>query len=192
MQARQAAGISGPPGPYVLNLGSETWDKHLDAAEEWLNNVITAQHAFRSLLEDTLKKIEKPNIRLYLSEMLETARRHEAAARDLPRTIGRQTDETGRGLAGAVVAGARKVVGTVEGLAGGAKGDWRDIRELLIANLDAMGGFAVAEQLGLALANAELRGLAFQVTAEKSSDQLVLQELMLEMASVSILYGEQV
>lgn len=191
VDAMQAAGVSGPNGPYLLNLDEASWGQHLDAAEAWLNNVITSQHAFRELLENTLQ-VSKPNIHLYLSEMLETARRHEQAAEDLPRTIGRQPGSAGRGVAGRVLAGARKVMGTVEGIAGGAKDDWRDLRELQIANLDAMGGFAVAEQLGLALANAELRDLAFQVTSEKSSDQLVLQELMLEMASVSILYGEQV
>ncbi|WP_437680270.1 hypothetical protein [Sorangium sp. So ce131] len=59
-------------------------------------------------------------------------------------------------------------------------------------HLDAMGAFAIAEQLGLALAHHELRDLAFAVEAEKSTDQLILKELMLEMAAVSILYGEQV
>ncbi|WP_437337445.1 hypothetical protein [Sorangium sp. So ce394] len=67
-----------------------------------------------------------------------------------------------------------------------------NLHHLLMLNLDAMGAFAIAEQLGLALAHHELRDLAFDVEAEKSTDQLILKELMLEMAAVSILYGERV
>ena len=179
-------------GPYLIELDEASWNEQLDRAQAWLGNVVAAQTAFRELLEGTVPNIEKPNVRLFLSEMLETARRHERQAQDLFPPIGREAAATSRGIAGTVVATARKAMGTVEGLAGGARGDWKDIRELLIANLDAMGAFAVAEQIGLALAIHELRDLAFQITTEKSSDQLVLQEIMLEMASASILYKKQV
>jgi hypothetical protein len=78
------------------------------------------------------------------------------------------------------------------GIAGGAKGNWEDLHHLVMLNQDAMAAFAIAEQLGLALAHHELRELAWGVEAEKSTDQLILKELMLEMAAVSILYGERV
>ena len=191
-EAVHADGFVRIGGPYLIELDEESWDRQLDNAQAWLGNVITAQSAFRKLVESSLPKIEKPNLHLYVSEILDTARRHERQAQDLFKPIGREPATTSRGAAGSVVATARKVMGAVEGLAGGAQGDWRDIRELLIANLDAMGAFAVAEQIGLALAIHDLRDLAFKITQEKSSDQLVLQEIMLEMASVSILYKENV
>lgn len=155
-------------GPFAIELDDESWTRQLDRAHTWLGNVMTAQIAFRELLESTVPKIEEPNIRLYLSEMLKTARRHEEQAIGLFRAIGREP-QSGRGVAGTIVSTARKVLGTIEGVAGGAAGNWRDVRELLIANLDAMGAFAVAEQLGLALAIHELRDLAFQIEAEKST-----------------------
>lgn len=178
--------------PILFELDDESWKEQLDRAEAWLGNVITAQVAFRELLEDTIPKIEKPNVRLYMSEMLETAGRHEQQAHDMFEPLGREPAAASRGMAGTVMSTTRRVLGTVESLAGGAKGDWRDIRELQIANFDAMAAFAVAEQLGLALGIPALRDLAFVVTGEKSADNLVLQEIVLEMASASILYGEQV
>lgn len=179
-------------GPWLLDLHGEAWEEHLDRAATWLGSVITAQTAFRQALEIAVPKIEEPNIRLFLSEMLERARRHEEVAHRLPRVIGREVADGTRGLAGRVVDVARKALDTVEAVAGGAKGNWKDLHHLLMLNLDAMGAFAIAEQLGLALAHHGLRDLAFEVEAEKSADQLVLKELMLEMAAVSILYGERV
>lgn len=178
-------------GPFLVELDTETRNGQLDRAAAWLGNVIAAQTAFRKRLESTAPKIEEPNIRLYLTEMLETARRHERQASDLFAPIGREPLQ-GRGVAGTILSATRTALNASEGLAGGAAGNWREIRELLIANLDAMGAFAIAEQFGLALAVRELRDLAFQIQCEKSSDQLVLQELMLEMASKSILYHENV
>ncbi|WP_437931833.1 hypothetical protein WMF37_22100 [Sorangium sp. So ce291] len=179
-------------GPYLLNLDDETWGAHLDRAAVWLAHVITAQAAFRHALEIAVPKVAEPNIRQFLSEMLDRARRHEEVAHRLPRTIGREAADGTRGLAGAAMDVARKALDAVEGVAGGAKGNWKDLHHLLLLNLDAMGAFAIAEQLGLALAHHELRDLAFDVEAEKSTDQLILKELMLEMAAVSILYGERV
>lgn len=179
-------------GPYLLNLHGETWDEHLDRAAIWLASVITVQTAFRQALEIAAPKVEEPNICLYLSEMLERARRHEEVAHRLPRVIGREAADGTRGLAGRAVDVARKTLDTVEGIAGGAKGNWKDLHHLLMLNVDSMGAFAIAEQLGLALGHHELRDLAFAVEAEKSTDQLILKELMLEMAAVSILYGERV
>ncbi|WP_210529965.1 hypothetical protein [Rubellimicrobium arenae] len=181
-----------PQGPYVLNLAPESWEEHLDRASTWLANVVTTQVAFRQALEIAVPKIEEPNIRQFLSEMLDRARQHEEVAHELPRALGREAADGARSLAGVVMDVARKALDTVEGLAGGARGNWKDLHHLLLLNLDAMGAFAIAEQLGLALAHPGLRDLAWGVQAEKSTDQLILQELMLEMAAVSILYGERV
>lgn len=181
-----------PEGPFVLNLAPETWDEHIDRASTWLANVVTTQAAFRNALEIAVPKIQEPNIRQFLSEILDRARQHEEVAHRLPRVLGRDAADGARGVTGIVMDVARKALDTVEGLAGGAKGNWKDLHHLLLLNLDAMGAFAIAEQLGLALAHHELRELAWAVEAEKSTDQLILQELMLEMAAVSILYGERV
>ncbi|WP_437664425.1 hypothetical protein [Sorangium sp. So ce1182] len=188
----EGAELAAIEGPYLLNLDGETWGAHLDRAAIWLANVITVQAAFRNALEIAVPKVEEPNIRQFLSEILDRARRHEEVAHRLPRTIGRVAADGPRGLAGAAMDVARKALDAVEGVAGGAKGNWKDLHHLLMLNLDAMGAFAIAEQLGLALAHHELRDLAFDVVAEKSTDQLILKELMLEMAAVSILYGERV
>lgn len=52
--------------------------------------------------------------------------------------------------------------------------------------------FAVVEQLGLALGIPRLVDLAFHVTTEKSTDQLLLQEFGLEICSFSILYRKNI
>lgn len=64
---------SGIGGPYLLNLDQQTWNAHLDAASTWLANVVTAQTAYREIVESTVEKLRKPNVHLYLSQMLETA-----------------------------------------------------------------------------------------------------------------------
>ncbi|HEV7369154.1 hypothetical protein [Arenibaculum sp.] len=177
-------------GPILMELDPKAWETQLDRVEAWLNAVVTTQTAFRKLVEDTLPGVEKPNLHLYLSEILDTARRHEQAAGDLFRHIGRQPG-TGRQAMGVLMGKAHEVVADLEGLAGGAAGPWRDLRQMVIANMDAMGAFAVAEQLGLALGIHGLRDAAFPVVMEKSTQHLVLQELMLEMASMAILYREK-
>jgi hypothetical protein len=75
-------------------------------------------------------------------------------------------------------------------LTGGAKGPWQDIQQLYISNLNAMSAFAVAEQLGLALGIPAVLDITFGVEAQKSTDQLVLQEIAMEMCSISILYHD--
>lgn len=62
----------------------------------------------------------------------------------------------------------------------------------LLIQLNSMGTFAVVEQLGLALGIPRLVELTFTVVAEKSTDQLLLQEFVLEICSYSILYKESI
>ena len=179
-------------GPWLLNLAPGPWAEHIARASTWLAGVATSQAAFRQALEVAVPKVEEPNIHQFLSEILDRARAHEEAAHRLPRLLGREAADGARSVAGAVMEVARKALDTVEGLAGGARGNWKDLHHLVLLNQDALGAFAVAEQLGLALAHPALRELAWSVEAEKSTDQLILKELMLEMAAVSILYGERV
>lgn len=50
------------------------------------------------------------------------------------------------------------------------------------------GGFAVTEQLGLALGNPTVTDIIVPILTEKSDHHLQLQELLLEMAAKAILY----
>ncbi|HKN87053.1 MAG TPA: hypothetical protein VJV04_09355 [Nitrospiraceae bacterium] len=122
-----------------------------------------------------------------LSALVETAKEHERKVDDLYAVIGREPSSVRR-VGAALMSKGSEVVADVEGFMGGATGAWKDIRVLLIANLDSMGAFAVAEQLGLALGIPNIVDITFPIVHEKSTQHLLLQEYMLEMASVSILY----
>lgn len=58
---------------------------------------------------------------------------------------------------------------------------------MLIESQDALGAFAIVEQLGYALGLPELAEPAFRAVAEKTKDHLLIQEYVLEMAPVGIL-----
>jgi hypothetical protein len=173
--------------PILLELDEQTWKDWLDRAETWFGNVLMLQATFRQLTEDTLDKVHEPHIRAYLSDMLEVAKQHEQKAEELYRVIGRDPSHA-RQLGGTLMSKVSQVVADVQGIAGGAVGGWRDLRQLLLSNLDSMGAFAIAEQLGLALAIPQIVEIAFPIVQEKSTHQLLLQEYMLEMGPVSILY----
>jgi hypothetical protein len=83
-----------------------------------------------------------------------------------------------------------ELVADVIGLAGGARGNWKDLRQLLIESQDALGAFAIVEQLGYALGLPELANPAFRAIAEKTKDRLLIEEYVREMAPASILIHE--
>src|SRR5262245_64866993 len=116
---------------------------------------------------------------------------HEELVRGLTRTLGREPS-CGRSLGGAAIAKGAEVVAGVVGMAGSARGDWNDLRQLLLQSQDALGAFAVVEQLGYALGLPELADPAFRAVAEKSKDHLLIQEFVLEMAPVSVLLHDDV
>lgn len=176
-------------GPVMIELGDESWSAFLDRFEAWLDNVLMTQSAFRRLAENTVDKIEEPHIRTYLGDVAERARDHERHVDDLYQVIGRRSS-VARKAGGTVLGKVREGAADVVGLLGGAVGGWREMRELLLANQDAMGAFAIAEQLGLALGMPEVVDITFPIVNEKSTQQLLIQEYMLEMASNSILYHE--
>ena len=66
-----------------------------------------------------------------------------------------------------------------------------DLRQLLIESQDA-GTFAIVEQLGYAVGLPELAEPAFEAVAEKTKDHLLIQEYVLEIAPVGILYHQNV
>ena len=176
-------------GPILLELDEATWDGQLDRAAAWLGNVILTQEKFRKFAEDTAAKVREPHIKKYLEDVVRHAVEHEELARGLARAIGREP-ASGRSLAGSVLARGAELVADVVGLAGGARGNWKDLRQLAIESQDALGAFAIVEQLGYALGLPELADPAFRVIAEKTKDHLLIQEYLLEMGPASILLHE--
>lgn len=177
--------------PILIDLDERTWKEHLDRAESWFGNVLMTQARFRKMLADSVAKIQEPRIKRYLEEMLEGAERHEEQAKELYRRIGRDRSKV-RQSAGAAMAKGSEMLADAVGMAGGATGSWKDLRHLLLVNMDAIGAFGIAEQLGYALGLPEVAELAFSIVNQKTRDQLLLQEYMLEMGPVAILYHANV
>lgn len=173
--------------PLMLELDKETRQAQLDSVEAWLGNVMMSQRSFRTLAEATHDKLHEPHLREYLQQIIETAIRHEQQVELLYQIIDRDP-ASGRKFAGTFMAKAREVMADMEGAAGGAVGGWRDLRQLFLSSLNAMGAFAVAEQLGFALGIKEIVDITFVVTNEKHTQHLLLQEIILETAAISILY----
>jgi hypothetical protein len=178
-------------GPLLLELDQGTWTGWLERVEPWLATTATLQGTFRKLLEDTVEDVAEPHWHAYLEEILASARDHEAKIDEIYQAFGRERSGPGRlgSAAATLVAKGRQAVGHAEGLAAGARGGgWRKVRELLLTNLDAISGFAVTEQLGLALGNPAVTDITVPILTEKSEHQLQLQELLLELAANAILY----
>lgn len=171
----------------LIELDQRSREEHYDKAAAWFKNVQLTQASFRQLLKDTVEKIEEPHIKNYLQTMLPHAQEHEEKAEALFAVINREPSSM-RKLAGDLLGKSRQAWADVIALGGGAKGPWQDLQQLYISNLNSMSAFAVAEQLGLALGIPEILDITFEVVAQKSTDQLLLQECALEMCSKSILY----
>lgn len=175
--------------PILIELDAATRSKQLDRAQTWFQNVQLTQASFRQLLEDTVEKIEEPHIRQYLADMAKRAKRHEEKLPELFSAIDREPSDV-RKLLGQVAGKARQALGDFIGMAGGAVGPWQDMHQVYLSNYNSMSALAVAEQLGLALGIPRVVEITFGMVAEKSTDQLLLQECVLEMSSMAILYKE--
>ncbi|MCO5970797.1 hypothetical protein [Actinoallomurus soli] len=180
--------MSSTAGPVLVELDEEFWSGRLDRVATWLGNVVMTQSTFHRMAGDTAEKITEPHIREYLLEISEAAGEHEAAIGELYRIIDREPP-TGRRFSAAVMARVQQAMGQLIGKAGGAPGDeWNHLRQLLLVNLDAIGAFATAQQLGLALGLNEFAESIFPIVREKEKHQLLIQEYMLEMGPQAILY----
>jgi len=173
--------------PIFVEIDEVSWRGHIDNVESWLGNVLTNQAAFRRLLEDVHPRLLEPHVKKFVGEILETARRHENEAEGYYKLIGRDPS-VARKRAGEALARTRQAGAEVLASAGGAEGSWRGLQALLPASLAAQSGFAVAEQLALALGLREMAESAFAVDNEQAKDHLILKELMLETAAIAILY----
>ncbi|MFC4019052.1 hypothetical protein ACFOW4_14035 [Micromonospora sp. GCM10011542] len=183
--------------PLLVEVDHDTVTAQLDRVVPWLVATRTLQSAYRKILEDTADEVGEPHIRAWLHEIAEPARRHEEAVADLHRAFGHQP-ETGTGAAAAPAVAAalgtlRELVGEAQGVVAGARGRaWRHMRMLLLSNLDAISGFAVAEQLALALGRPAVVDITCPIVADKTRHQLLIRECFLEMASNAILYRRDV
>jgi hypothetical protein len=178
----------GTAGPVLVELDEEFWAGRLDRVAKWLGNVMMTQSTFHRMAGETAEKISEPHVKDYLTEITEVAEQHEAKIGDLYRIIDRDAPAA-RQLGAAVMARVQQVMGQLIGKAGGAPGDeWNHLRQLLLVNLDSIGAFATAEQLGLALGLNEFAETIFPIVREKEKHQLLIQEFMLEMGPQAILY----
>ena len=172
----------------LLELDQKSWGNFNENAQQWLDNLLMTQSAFRQLSADIKDKIEENHLQKYVSDIHERALDHEKKIEKLYDFVDGDPSKT-RELLGNLMGKSRKAFGDVLALGGGVTGPWQDIHQLYLANANAIGAFAVAEQIGLALAIPDMADLAFQIVAEKKTDQLMLQEIVLEMSIPAILYN---
>lgn len=173
--------------PIVIEVDPKSWQAHLDNVETWLGTTLTNQATFRQLLEQVGPTLREPHFRKLVAEQAETARRHEAEAERFYKLIGRDPSAARKKLA-SVVGPAKRAGAEANASSGGAEGTWLGLQALPPAALDAQTGFAVTEQLALALGLRELAEAAYDVENEQAKGVLLLKELMLESAAMSILY----
>jgi hypothetical protein len=179
-----------PDYPLLVDLDKDDWSARLEKVQRWLTTTRMLQAGYRRLLTSTVGKVSEPHIRSYLTELRDVAREHESRVDDLSRAFGREPSAAAlpRSVAATVLGTAREAVGHLEGAAAGATtGSWRNLRMLMLSNLDAISGFAVTEQLGLTLGVPAVIDITFPVLRRKTQDQLLLQEYLLEMASNALL-----
>lgn len=177
--------------PVLIELDDAFWRDQLGRAETYLGEVALVQAAFRAMAENVLEKVHQPQFHHFLRDVVDDARRHEAAIAEFYRLLGGASGHDpahGRSVLGSLAAKGREVLADVEGFAGGASGPWRDLRQLWMSSHSAEGAFAVVEQLGYALGHKELAELAHKLVNEKHRGTLLIQEIVLEMAAVAVLY----
>ena len=173
--------------PILIEIDQASWKTHLDKVEPWLATCLTNQAAFRQLLEKVAPTLKEPHFRQFVGELAETARRHESEAERFFKIIGRTVPMAGKRRAALLVPTMQSGAEMMASL-GGAEGSWLGLQALLPAALNAQSGFAVTEQLALALGIRELAEAAYDIENEQAGGFLVLKELLLESAAISILY----
>jgi hypothetical protein len=176
----------------LIELDEQTRSKQLDQMEKWFEHVLTTQMSLEIYLEKAIPMIVEPHIKEAITKIQHAARNHTAAAEGLFQAIQRSSDGAKDRALALMNTTIQTSLFSFQDLLGGAIGSWKEIHLLLFINQQAMGAFAVAEQLGLSVGMKEVVGIAFPVVHEKTMHQLLLQEYMLEMAPVSILYQENV
>lgn len=173
--------------PILVELDEQSWEKQMNKVEKWLDQVMMAQASFLELAENTVEKIKEPHIHAAIAEMIETAKEHEQKITSLYETIGRKPSKV-RSVAGKVLGNVNDALANLQFALGGAAGYWKEIHQLLLLNVNVLGAFAMTEQLGLALGLPDIVEIAFPIVHEKQTHHLLLQEYMLEIGAISLLY----
>ncbi|MEH7073844.1 hypothetical protein [Neobacillus drentensis] len=176
----------------LIELDKQTRSNHLNQMEKWFEHVLTIQMSLENSLQRAIPIISEPHMKEAIQKTQAAVRAHSSAAEDLFKAIHRSADAAKDRALANINTAVQTGLFSFEDLMGGAVGSWKEIHLLLLMNQQAMGAFAVAEQLGLAIGMKEVVNIAFPVVHEKTMHQLLLQEYMLEMAPVSILYQENV
>lgn len=173
----------------LIEMDDKSWDFFSDNGAKWLDNLLLIQSSYKKLLGDTADKVTELHIKAYLGEMHERAIQHEQKIDDLYHILNRDSSAIRKTL-GTVLGKARQVLGDVIAFTGGIAGPWQDLQQLYLANTNTMGAFAVAEQIGLAMGVPEITDIAIPIEMDLAADHLILQELVLEMAGVAIMYHQ--
>jgi hypothetical protein len=176
----------------LIELDETTLLKKINEVEKWFEHVLTAQITLETLLNKTIPAIVEPHIREALEKIQQAEVMHSKSADNLFIAIKRIPDAAKDRALGTVVSKVEEGLLSFQDMMGGAVGSWQGIHHLMLLNQQAMGAFAVAEQLGLALGIKEIAAIAFPIVHEKSMHQLLLQEYMLEMAAIAILYKQDI
>ena len=184
--------VLAPQQPIVIEIDAQSWETQLDSVAQWLGNTQMAEAAYRQLTEDTAKKVTEPHVRYYLTDIAKRSVQHEKTLEGLFPSIGRDPSHI-RKVTGNLVAKGRELLADVVGFTSGASaGAWADLQQLLMASMNSVGAVGVAHQLGLAIGHVELTEATLKLTNEKFVQHFLLQEIVLEMAPLSILYKAKI
>lgn len=176
--------------PLLLEVDPQSWDRRLERVDPWLAATATLQSTYRRLVGQVAGAVTEPHVRTYLHDLQERAHVHSGVVEELYAAFGRprRADPPLVAAGSLLLAAGRQVAAQVVGRVAGTRGEaWRGMRELMRSNLDAISGFAVTEQLGLALGIPAVIDLTVPVLQEKQQHQLLLQEYLLEFAAQAVL-----
>ncbi|WP_228275796.1 hypothetical protein [Gracilibacillus oryzae] len=179
-------------GTILIELDNDYLSGQLDIVEKWLEHTATAQYVLVDKLTKAVPNIEEPHIREAIEKMADANEHHTNGVEQLFSFIDRKQNQKSNQVLATVVEKLEEGLMRFQELLGGAVGSWQELHHLLLLNQQAMGAFAVVEQLGLSLGMKEIVDVSFSITHEKKMHQIILQEYMLEMAPISILYKENI
>lgn len=176
----------------LIELGEDYIEMQKNEMEKWFEHILTAQTALEVMLAKAVPSIREPHIREAIEKIQKSQQHHGESAENLFSIIGRTADDRKDRILGTVLGKVEEALLSFQDFLAGAKGSWQSLHHLLLLNQQAMGAFAVGEQLGLSVGSREVADACFLIVHDKTMHQLLLQEYMLEMAPISILYKEQV
>jgi hypothetical protein len=174
----------------LIELDEQYLAGQIEEVTKWFNHTLTIQTAFQHFVENAIPTMVEPHIKEAIEKILKATKHHSDCARELFQVIGQTPNSISDSITGQIFVNLEKGLFFLQDLMGGAAGSWKQLHSILQLNQQAMGAFAVAEQLGLSLGMKEIVALAFPIVHEKTMHTLLLQEYMLEMAPISILYKQ--